>query len=83
MSEELMSMLRSFQTYEMRVLTQMTACRERLERHVRTRGEGETAGIDLDGVDREIAGLRKNLREARLALVRILCREVRVLLDRV
>jgi hypothetical protein len=34
-------------------------------------------------MDREIAGLRENLREARLALVRILCREVRELLDRV
>jgi hypothetical protein len=83
MSEELMSMLRSFKTYEMRVLTQMTACRERLEMSVKTRGEGETVWIDLDGMDREIAGLRENLREARLALVRILCREVRELLDRV
>jgi hypothetical protein len=83
MSEELMSMLRSFKTYEMRVLTQMTACRERFEMSVRTRGEGERVWIDLDGTDREIAGLRENLREARLALVRILCREVRELLDRV
>ena len=83
MSGELMSMLRSFQTYEMRVLTQMTACRERLEMSMRTRGEGETEGIDEDGVYREVAGLRENLREARLALVRILCGEVRELLDRV
>jgi hypothetical protein len=35
----------------------------------------------LEGVRQEIAGLTENLREARLELVRILCREVRELLD--
>jgi hypothetical protein len=80
MSAELISILRSFKTHEMRVLTQMTACRERLERSVRTRAGG-VRQEDLEGVRQEIAGLTENLREARLELVRILCREVRELLD--
>ncbi len=65
MPAELISILRSFRRYELGVLGKMERLRGARERE------------DAAGAEQEMAGLRENLREARLQLVRILNEEVR------
>ncbi len=72
MCAELISILRSFRRYELGVLGKLE--RLRSERGARERE-------DAAGAEQEMAGLRENLREARLQLVRILSEEVRQQLE--
>ncbi len=72
MSAELVSILRAFRRYEVSVLTQLAECEEMVNEVGLRRNRA---------VQRQMAGLRGNLREARLELVRILCAEVRRLLE--
>jgi hypothetical protein len=70
MCAELISILRSFRRYELGVLGKLE--RLRSERAARERTGQETAEVE-----HEMAGVKENLREARLQLVRILSEEVR------
>ena len=70
MCAELISILRSFRRYEVGVLGKLERLSARGARRRRTEQE-------MAEVEHEMAGVRENLREARLQLVRILSEEVR------
>jgi hypothetical protein len=67
---ELMSILRSFRRYELGVLGKLERLSARSER-------GRGTEQEMAAVEHEMAGVRENLREARLRLVLILSEEVR------
>jgi hypothetical protein len=64
-------------TYETRVERQMATCQEMMNYLALSENKPEK----IEMVRQEMAGLRENLREARLGMVRMLCAEVRRLLE--
>jgi hypothetical protein len=79
MSGELLSMLRTFSRYEASVLLQMRDCQLEMNDLALRQNRPEA----FERVRVHMEGLREDLRESRVALVRILCREVRRLLEEV
>jgi hypothetical protein len=79
MSGELLIMLRAFSRYEASVLLQMRDCQLEMNDLALRQNRPEAFAY----VQARLHGLREDLREARVGLVRILCREVRRLLDEV
>ena len=79
MSAELVSIMRAFSRYEASVLLQMRACQLEMNDLALRHNRPEAFAY----VQAHLHGLREDLREARVGLVRILSREVRRLLDEV
>ncbi len=77
MSSELISIMRSFKIYEVTTLTQIKDCETAMRSLTLNKHNQEEFQLK----QQQIAKLRENLRDAKVHLAKILCQELRQLID--
>ncbi len=78
MSSELISIMRAFKIHEVSTLTQINECEDAMRSLVLNKYNNQEF---FQLKQQQIANLRENLRDAKVHLAKILCRELRQLID--